>query len=305
MLLSSCKAVQNTVSKLESTKFGNTSSNLQSHGWTAQDEGNLYFAVFDDNGKHLYKSDLDGKNKKELAQVDYTDLNAMNGWLYYINDYHIYKVDKNGENNQKISDIEVIFLLAYDEKLYVATASEQYNNNLYVMDVDGENVKLLSDDMTSIFDLYNDNIFYVTHSPDNTNDVLYQIDLNGTNKKEVFKFGDIRWFGVHNDTIYYRSLFGKPRKISLSDVGNIDVDPLGDSSGIISANISDNNLYYFDMVNSQFHILNLNDDKEKVIDTSPGEYYNIYVHNNKLYHYVDDQLFQANSDGSNDRLFLQ
>jgi len=304
LMIVSCD-VNEITDMVKPQNMGNTISNLKNLGWISQDDKNLYYKLLDNGKPYIYKSDLYGGNKVKLAQVNSINLNVIDGWIYYINcddEYKIYKMDIYGQHNQKISDINVLFLLAYENKLYVISVADNYNNHLYSMDFDGDNIIQLSDDKVRSLDLYNEKLYYVSRSPDNTNDILYVINLDGSHKEKVFEYTEISWFCIYNNYIYHNIQLGVIEKTNLSNGEKVaSYRPPQKAFAIISCNLSGNLLYYFDGMNSSLHILNLDNDEEKVVNQV--DYNGIYILNNKIYHYKNDQLFQADLNGSNDKPF--
>lgn len=157
--------------------------------------GNYYQIL----GDYAFQSNLMGLNKINLKTGEIKNLtpdfagyiNAVDGWLYYINGKDkntIYRVDIDGQNREKLSDLEdVSILLYYEGTLYF----NRYWNawEIYKMNLDGSNLVMLQKEWIDFF-LINDDLIYIsdmTYGAEGT----FRFDLNGGNKvKLTDAYGD-------------------------------------------------------------------------------------------------------------------
>ena len=107
--------------------------------------------VFLTQSGEIYRNSIDGKNPKELADVNAYGFYYQDGWLYYgINDasYTIRKVKMDGSSTTDVSTGGRDFVFA-DKRIYYRNMMD--NANLYSMAMDGSDVKKISDvDVNSI-----------------------------------------------------------------------------------------------------------------------------------------------------------
>lgn len=157
--------------------------------------GNAYQIL----GDYAFQSNLMGLNKINLKTGEIKNLtpdfagyiNAVDGWLYYINGKDkntIYRVDMDGQNREKLSDLEdVSILLYYEGTLYF----NRYWNawEIYKMNLDGSNLVMLQKEWIDFF-LIHDDLIYIsdmTYGAEGT----FRLDLNGGNKvKLTDAYGD-------------------------------------------------------------------------------------------------------------------
>ena len=148
--------------------------------------GNSYQVL----GDELFESSLMGIRKVNLVSGEITNLyndfaeciNAVDGWLYYINakdDDKIYKMDVNGGNRQSLSDLDnVSTLIYYDGQLYF---NRDWNSwELYKMNLDGSNLVMLQQDWIETFIIDNGWIYFSDQGKG-----IFRFDLNGGNKAKL------------------------------------------------------------------------------------------------------------------------
>lgn len=144
----------------------------------------------------LYRMDLDGKNRKLIAEgnlISMDKYNSTDEWIYYkdLRDSEygmaIYRVDYNGENKSLIyhgGDVSIHTII--DDKLYVTDYGDiGWNENggkLYKMDLDGNNPRLLCE-YTINYIVFFDDWIYFGNSDDGHQ--YYKMDLDGNNITRV------------------------------------------------------------------------------------------------------------------------
>lgn len=168
--------------------------------------GNYYQIL----GDYAFQSNLMGLNKINLKTGEITNLtpdfagsiNAVDGWLYYINGKDsntIYKVDMNGQNREKLSDlVDVSILIYYKDQLYF----NRYWNawEIFKMNTDGSNVVMLQEKWIDFFIIHDDLIYIsdMTYGAEG----LFRFDLNGGNRvKLTDAYGD--FMNVCGDYLFF------------------------------------------------------------------------------------------------------
>ena len=108
----------------------------------------------------IKKMTLDGKNRTEIINGKFCQVNYHDGWLYYITDdgSKIYKVRTDGTDKKTITTDSTGFFTIDNNKIYY------YSGNLYCIDLDGNNKRKLGeafvgsiiDDWVYSYEMYED-----------------------------------------------------------------------------------------------------------------------------------------------------
>ena len=299
--------------------IGNTMENLQNLGWITQDDQyaySVYLEQAQDKLKwNIYKSDFDGSNKMFIYEAQASFLNVIDGWIYYIDmgdKSKIYKVDINGQNHQKISDISVSYLAANKDILYAIGVHDEYNNNLYAINADGSNVRILSDEQVRKIYFYNDYIYFVSQRERNT--LISKMDLIGENKELISNniFGGVGWWTIYNDTIFYLNQ-STPSSLNKISIAGQNPATIIDMEHYIPSTLTSNkNIFYYSTRGSIFggntvlHQLDLETGIEKtkkvrIIKKASGGHitYSDFLIGDKIYRMENGQLLIMDSDGRN------
>lgn len=128
-----------------SNERGNSIGNLVNGGFTAQDQGWIYYMSM--NPKGIYKIQESGTKKKRVCKDVANNINIVADWVYYINiedNSRIYKVKTNGSKRQKLSDDKAWSLNVLGDWMYYCNTGENFA--IYKMKTDGTNRQLLSSD---------------------------------------------------------------------------------------------------------------------------------------------------------------
>ena len=289
-IISGCTQLPDTVVKHEN--MGNTQGNIFNFGVLAYDESKLYYFEGIRETSILYKSDFNGKNKEELAAVYGCYLNIIDDWIYYMDGYDrkIYKIQTNGEDNQKVADLRILSFIIYDGDLYVISAEEGLPNQLWIMDYNGENQRLLNEEQVSQIFFYNNRIYYVGRE----NDVqcIMSMDMDGNDRKLISEEraggSGINNFYIFEDNIYFFSL-REFAKISITGENRESIREGFDFATYSpSVNINGSILYYADMHNRNFYIRDLKTGNEK---RKWGKMYDlIYIVGDMMFYYDGNKL---------------
>jgi len=142
----------------------------------------IYYANLNDNG-NIYKIKTDGTFKTKLADEAVNEMNFLNGYIYYstlkpVNPYCIYKISVDSDAKQTISIKDKISQFCVED-YYIYYSS---NNNLYKMDLDGNNQKLIKQGI----DVFNINGNYVYYSNDGSSIRRITVVGDAYEEKEIF-----------------------------------------------------------------------------------------------------------------------
>ena len=249
LFLCSCakSSININISNEDTVKRGNSFGNLMNFGMMANDNEHVYL----DFGNGLYRFDLSGSNVTELLpDVDADSLNVLDGWIYYINlddCNYIYKVDTEGNNNQRISEIQTAFLYVQDDTIYANSVFAEFNSNVYVMDLDGDNTRLLVDQRVHRFYVHGEYIYYTYQVPEDQNEHIGRMRLDGSEQSEIANFwGQVDWIAVYNEHVYYISSINDLYKMGLSGQDRKKVTDLASYDG------SDYNIYKNEIIYNTF-----------------------------------------------------
>lgn len=111
-----------------------------------------------DNKLEIYNMDTQKNIYKSSERV--RALNLVDNWIYYINndDYHIYKIDIEGKNKQKLNDDWSTHLNVYGSWMYYVNDEDQ---TLYRMKTDGTSRQQLVDSKATLINVTSEWIFYI------------------------------------------------------------------------------------------------------------------------------------------------
>jgi len=244
LLISSCgnSSLKNIDIKLDADNRGNTFENLHNFGWVANDDENIYYSILN----RLYKFNIESNETTELINgVFAQSLNVLDGWVYYLNfiDSGIYKISVNGTDNQKINEVKATRLYVQDDVLYAKGVFEQFNNNLYIMDIDGDNVRLLSDMPMTFFYVHDEFIYYQEFAPHDRNQRIGRMRLDGSEQEVIVEtFGSPNWFAIHDDNLLY-VIAGNLYEVNLTDRSEQKILEMGYHLEY-TRNIHQNKLFY-------------------------------------------------------------
>lgn len=155
-------------------------------------------------------------------------LNVYREYIYYCSDDRIRRMKTDGSNRsvvcKKIDGMTPRLFHVYDGKIYAffaddnylyAGAEEEPECALYVMDLDGGNPKLLTNDICSAtFSIDQDTIYYRTANSDDagnlTRNEIMRMDLDGGNVGTILDLMDSQYddaydFYVHKGKLYYNA----------------------------------------------------------------------------------------------------
>ena len=314
VFLPSCKtATEIDLTNSKPEGMGNTMGNLQNAGIVTNDENSIYYITTKDSQAILNRKSINGE-QQVLLELDNRlcfFLNAVSDFIYYTDstDGTIYKIDTKGMQNEKLCNIKASFLLVANGTVYALGGETDSNTgNLYAMNVDGSDIKVLSNDKIWKIFLYDNQIYYATVGEFN----LYKMDMNGDNKEFISQnIGIMNWFYIYNDRIYYETQGGgfaiTIREFDLNSkkdtlVYEDEIKGRMIPNGCINAA---DNIIYFQATGAPLAYICLNLDTAEVKTSSiqGSKILGLYTIGNKIFYYVKEQPYTMNFDGSEQRRF--
>ena len=210
-----------TTDKYIGNTVGNTIGNIRYNGYCAmEDKWIYYYSSNEDFTKQcIYKIKNNGRNKKlifEDINMQIHSINALNGYIYFIGindgefsstdnvDNKIYSMKNDGSNLRVINDNnfnnESYAIYAIRDKIYFIGT----DYNIYNMNLDGSDVKLVSNTGTGFLGVTEKYIIYdVPVENGESGYETWVMDLNGENKKVLIPNLKLTHVNIENNVVYY------------------------------------------------------------------------------------------------------
>lgn len=310
LLLSSCallSAYNNErleLTNLMSDNIGNTIGNLRNLGFMTNDNYYIYYMTFISSEIFLNRRSIINGESQVIDNGLFLYLNAVDGFIYYVNpiDNQIYRMDINGEQNERLSDIRVNdSLFVFNNTIYFLGIFEERPRSLYAMNIDGSNVRILSDNTIISIYFYNNKIYYTTLIDGQT--LLYKMGLNGENKELVTQgegFGNT--FFVYKENIYFVGDFF----VYKFDVSNQERSVIHIVDGMIPStliNRKDNILFFVSVNPRTYHWINFDTNEVNTVSNINADT-GFHIIGNRIFYYdSNEQIYSMNIDGSDRRRF--
>ncbi|MFL0245371.1 DUF5050 domain-containing protein [Candidatus Clostridium stratigraminis] len=193
--------------------------------------GDWVYYLDGDSGPFIFRTKTDGSLTEQVSEFPVLYMFIKDGTIYYGSPIGIYKLrtdssEKNigtliakGSNYSYFYIINnLIYLLATDIR---SVNSDKGNTdwvfNLYTVNLDGTNLKKLSTVNSSYYTFHNNYILYI-----GDNQRLYRMNLNGTNKMELFN-STVYNLNINNDKIYFTGYGGNQNDIYRSDLNGKNI----------------------------------------------------------------------------------
>lgn len=159
----------------EDDTYGSTAGNLYNGGLFCEQDGDVYFSNFDDDGA-LYKMDLNCDNIEKISDDKPSYINADDHYLYYAR-----------INYTKESSSQSVFTF--------------FNRGIFRINHDGSNLLLLFKDPSGLLSLYGNQVYY-QHYGLKTGTTFHQIDIDSKNDK-IISNDPLIPASFYNGSLYY------------------------------------------------------------------------------------------------------
>lgn len=268
------------------------------------------------DGDNLYVYNTLTKTNIRVTSTPVDDLYIYQDYLYYRQvsyfvNKDLYRMDlKNGGKPTLISTDDCGELEIYNDKIYFINYSG--SNNVCMMDLDGQNKKVIHDDEAYNLRVYNNRLYFVKNSGIYPNGYLYYLDLTDVSK-EAIKLDKVRtsYYEISNDKIYFRYLTGigyTTKQLAVTDLNGENVDVLLEDIDPNSFTIVNDTIYFNNDVTGSYSVnsYNLITKEHKIIKKDVYAYNLNYV-NGKLYYqsYIngsgvlgDGHFYELTMDGN-------
>lgn len=241
----SCQLNEVNLESAESKDIGN----IYVGGYVAGTKDKLYFIEEDNSTVGLYKADLELNNKEKICDGYYAYINIYKDKIYYVDfDGFAYSMNTDGTKKKQLTDFCIEYMHVFDGRIYclIVDANLNFNEewktheyNLISMNIDGTDIKILSEKEIRRFYIYKNHLYYVYYDTGHRashKDTGYfrKMNLDGTKDELLFEIDDLVFtFSIFEDYIYYicppgvivkRSIYDENYKqyISDNDVHQID-----------------------------------------------------------------------------------
>lgn len=206
-------------STMECNKINGNNSNMIYYLNIVDDK--IYYNV----GGSIHKYDIKTGMDIVISNIDTYNTIVVDNYIYTIKPSNngnskLYKMDLNGKSKKVIVENFNDFYI-YKGIIYFSNIQDNYN--LYCCDLNGLNVKKISNTSFNQISIYNNKIFVV----DLNECVLYKMDLNGENKHRLCDY-KIQCINITDEKI----LFSANDKLYLANLDFTKVEVL--SEGIFS-----------------------------------------------------------------------
>lgn len=154
-------------------------------------DGRLYFVNEADAGR-LYSINLDGSNRAVSAGRATSCFTFYEGNLYYVNVYGTFRAKPDGSNRTQLSEIRASSLNVHNDKIYQCHNAGQggnYDQQFYCMDLNGNNVEVLTTDSANNICCLEDGFIYFRNVYKSYE--LYRIDEENTVFENVLKLYNV------------------------------------------------------------------------------------------------------------------
>lgn len=201
---------------------GSTIGNVRNYGYATESGNWIYFLSPNEESTQvgifkIKKGDSEQKTKEQLAMDtwDVLSLNVSGDYVYFIGilsdeysendarDNKIYRMKTDGSDLKVINDNEFdnecyeIYVVG-NEIYYIGT-----DYNVYKMDSNGGNRKLVLENGTGYLGITNKYIIYNVENEDSTDYVTYIADLDGKNERPIIENTRLYSVNIIGNYVYY------------------------------------------------------------------------------------------------------
>lgn len=244
----------------ESTKniIGNSSSNIINSGFVTQQDNYMYYCNQNNDSPAIYRERLDGTNKTKLTDFFGSSLNVIEDYLYYINfddNNKIYRTKIDGSQTDVVETSSYAHIMIYNKELYARRSGDK-KHILLKMDLDGNNEKVICDELLDIFTISEDIIICSTSfkNQNYVNSNVLLLNLDGSLIKDI-PISAIKILGKVNNELYFID-----KEDNICKKINIETNEIVSVSGknnIKTGNLNEDLLYLSDYSNQKIYIYNM------------------------------------------------
>lgn len=201
------------------SKVGNTIGNIQSYGYVAEDNKNIYYMGMTSNGKYfsiykLKKNDLTSDPQSLYEDVcDITGINVIDEYIFFVTldkeedsdevDNKIHRMRKDGSEHTIINDNDFndkcFQIFAVKKRIYYIGSDEC----IWYMDFNGNHKTKVNDDSSGFVGITDKYILYNIYKDEAQTEIsTYIMDLDGKDAREITG-EQLNSVNIVDDYIYY------------------------------------------------------------------------------------------------------
>ena len=306
ILLSACgSGSPGNSEELETTSLiaaskGNTIGNLRNSGLIASDNYYIFYMTFIGLDGTLNRRNMTSGESRAIANRFFVYLNVVDGFIYYVDfdsNGDIYRMDINGEQHERLSSTWVHFLFVLNDTIYAV------GNYLFAMNLDGSDVRILSENSIHSIYFYDNKIYYTTTIDGRV--LLYRMGIRGENRERILRnlcVGSEVF--VYLGNIYIFEYHGLVTRFNTSTRERIELHSIDEGVRPGSMNRKGNIIFYSSAVSHTYYTLNL--DTGEIISVPGIEADLFHVIGDRIFFYdrgTNERIYSMNIDGSDVRRF--
>lgn len=221
---------------------------------------------------YICRTKTDGSVTEFITEYPTSSMFIKDNFIYFTASDGIYKINLNSLNGDKRTLLakgqNFNNIYVFDNVIYTSIAElkaadptkdkGQIVSNLYTMNLDGSNLRKLSNDNMNRIIIYNNYLFYFNID----NQKFYRMNLNGSNKIQIFTY-PISNYNISNNNIYFTGNGEMEDNIYKSDLDGKKIikltnhtysNNLNSINFIININIIDDYVFYMGLTGTDLKL---------------------------------------------------
>lgn len=191
-----------------------------------------------------------------------SDINVVNGWIYYIakseaTGNEIIKIKTDGTSRTRLLNVQCSFLYVKDEWMYYTVVD---TGNLFKAKIDGTSITKLSDNNCTFVNVVRDTIYYCNTSD---NKRIYKIT---NNKESKITADSCSFLNVVGDWIYFINESDGKKIYKINTDGNGEISII--DQNIDSVNVSGKWIYYTVLGDDNIHKSQLDGTEKQTLNVN-------------------------------------
>lgn len=192
--------------------------------------GDWVYYINGTNNAYIYRTKTDGSSTEVVVDYITSNMYIKDGFIYYTNPNGIFKLKLDSQKGTK-GDLlakgsnfyyiyvidNLIFTLISEVKAIDPSGKGQVLSNLYTMNLNGTNLKKLTNDNLYKFIIYSGYVFYINLD----NQGFYRMKLNGSSKIQLSS-NLVQSFNIYNNNIYFSGAGDNGNNIYKCDINGKD-----------------------------------------------------------------------------------
>ena len=290
-LLTACGSTSTAEKNTNSTgRVGNANYNIANSGWIDEEDGWLYYGLWDG----LYKCREDGTSKVKLHDEvgGVYDINVINDWVYFRSD-GIYRIKTDGTSYEQIAAEDVRGGVHFvDGKIY--------NGSEYRMDFDGSEKERIYNKNSACgytLNIVDGWIYFFDTEIGTEDDKIYKMKYDGSDFQSIYE-GRSDHMIVDGEWIYFTD-YEDDKSLCKMKTDGSERQVLADTVTVSVLEV-DGWIYY--VSNGKIHKIKTDGTQDQLMveDVGAAE---LQLHKDWLYYKVRDSIYRIRIDGTDKQSF--